>query len=113
MRARTSPARFVSCVWLASSWRGKRAARFPRQLLASQTHDTKRAGDVRARIGALAGLADEWRERVLRWRGLTEPLRSGGAPDANKEYLVYQTLVGTWPIEPERLDAYLEKALRE
>ena len=40
-------------------------------------------------------------------------LRSGPGPDANEEYLIYQTLVGTWPITPERLTAYLEKALRE
>ncbi|MGI8421081.1 MAG: alpha-amylase family glycosyl hydrolase [Gaiellaceae bacterium] len=85
-----------------------RADRFPLHLLASQTHDTKRSGDVRARIVALAGMAAEWRERVLAWRELT-----GGLPDSNEEYLVYQTLVGAWPIEPERLDLYLEKALRE
>jgi (1->4)-alpha-D-glucan 1-alpha-D-glucosylmutase len=90
-----------------------RAARFPRGLLVTQTHDTKRSGDVRARIGALAGLASEWREHVLRWRERNESLRSDGAPDANEEYLIYQTLVGAWPISAERLEAYLEKALRE
>ena len=91
----------------------ERAERFPRQLLASQTHDTKRSGDVRARIAALAGMAVEWRARVLRWRGLNAGLRRNGAPDANEEYLIYQTLVGTWPLEPERLAAYLVKAVRE
>jgi (1->4)-alpha-D-glucan 1-alpha-D-glucosylmutase len=91
----------------------ERAARFPRGLLVTQTHDTKRSGDVRARIGALAGMAGEWRERVLRWRELNAELRADGAPDANEEYLIYQTLVGAWPIEAERLEAYLEKALRE
>lgn len=90
-----------------------RAARFPRTLLASTTHDTKRSADVRARIGALAGMAQEWRARVLQWRLLNEPLRLGGAPDANEEYLVYQTLVGAWPLEPDRLVAYVEKAMRE
>jgi len=50
---------------------------------------------------------------VLRWRDLNADLRADGAPDANEEYLIYQTLVGAWPIEPERLEAYLEKALRE
>ena len=58
-------------------------------------------------------MADEWREHVLRWRELTAPLRAGGAPDANEEYLIFQTLVGAWPIGRERLEAYLEKALRE
>src|SRR6185312_7750392 len=65
-----------------------RHERHPLQLLASQTHDTKRAGDVRARIGALAGMHDEWAARVRRWRGLT-----GGMDDPNEEYLVWQTLV--------------------
>ena len=90
-----------------------RATRFPRGLLVTQTHDTKRSGDVRARIGALAGFASEWREHVLRWRERNEGLRADGAPDANEEYLIYQTLVGAWPISAERLEAYVEKALRE
>ena len=85
-----------------------RLERYPLQLLASQTHDTKRAGDVRARIGALAGMHEEWAERVRRWRDLT-----GGMDDPNEEYLVWQTLVGAWPIVPTRLELYLEKALRE
>jgi (1->4)-alpha-D-glucan 1-alpha-D-glucosylmutase len=91
----------------------KRALRFPRHMLTTQTHDTKRSADVRARIGALTWVADEWRERVLRWRELNAGLRDGDAPDANEEYLVYQTLVGAWPIELDRLEAYLEKAMRE
>ena len=86
----------------------ERLERHPHALLASRTHDTKRAGDVRARIGALAGLHEEWAERVRRWRALT-----GGMDDANEEYLVWQTLVGAWPIVPRRLELYLEKALRE
>jgi (1->4)-alpha-D-glucan 1-alpha-D-glucosylmutase len=91
-----------------------RAERFPRALLTTQTHDTKRSGDVRARIGSLAGMAQEWRARVFHWRLVNEPLRSEvGAPDANEEYFIYQTLVGAWPLEPERLLAYVEKAMRE
>jgi (1->4)-alpha-D-glucan 1-alpha-D-glucosylmutase len=86
----------------------ERLERHPLQLLASQTHDTKRAGDVRARIGALAGMHERWAEHVRRWRDLT-----GGMDDSNEEYLVWQTLVGAWPIVPSRLEQYLEKALRE
>jgi (1->4)-alpha-D-glucan 1-alpha-D-glucosylmutase len=86
----------------------ERLERHPHTLLASQTHDTKRAGDVRARIGALAGLHEEWAEQVRRWHALT-----GGMDDPNEEYLVWQTLVGAWPIVPRRLELYLEKALRE
>ena len=33
--------------------------------------------------------------------------------DPNKSYLLYQTLVGAWPIEPSRIDKYIEKAMRE
>jgi (1->4)-alpha-D-glucan 1-alpha-D-glucosylmutase len=82
----------------------ERELRFPLHLLATQTHDTKRSGDVRARITALTWLRDEWIELVRRWPQLD---------DANESYLVYQTMVGAWPLERERLDAYLEKALRE
>ncbi len=90
-----------------------RAGRFPRHLLASQTHDTKRAGDVRARIGAIAGIAGDWAGAVRRWRELCAPLRSRGAPDAVEEYTIFQTLAGAWPIEPERLCEYMRKAMRE
>jgi (1->4)-alpha-D-glucan 1-alpha-D-glucosylmutase len=90
-----------------------RLERFPRNLLTSQTHDTKRSGDVRARIGALAEMALDWTALVHRWHELTASLRRGPGPDAAEEYLIYQTLAGTWPIEPQRLAAYLEKALRE
>jgi (1->4)-alpha-D-glucan 1-alpha-D-glucosylmutase len=90
-----------------------RGRRFPRRLLTTQTHDTKRSGDVRARIAALSWLAGEWCEHVGRWREANAPLRRGDAPDPNEEYLIYQTLLGAWPLEPERLASYLEKALRE
>jgi (1->4)-alpha-D-glucan 1-alpha-D-glucosylmutase len=82
----------------------ERAGRFPRALLATQTHDTKRSADVRARIAALAGLAPEWAERARGWRVLEDPA---------EDYLLWQTLVGAWPLERERLEAYLVKALRE
>jgi len=91
----------------------ERAARFPRHLLASQTHDTKRSGDVRARIGTLGGFAREWSELVPVWHQVNQALRVGPGPDGNEEYLIYQTLLGAWPIEPARVCAYLEKALRE
>ena len=86
----------------------ERLEEHPRTLLASQTHDTKRAGDVRARITSLAGMHEEWGRRVRRWRELT-----GGMDDPNEEYLLWQTLVGAWPVVPGRVELYLEKALRE
>lgn len=82
----------------------EREARFPRHLLATQTHDTKRSGDVRARIATLAGMADEWAAHVRSWRRLDDP---------NEDYLLWQTLIGAWPIERERVEAYMQKALRE
>jgi (1->4)-alpha-D-glucan 1-alpha-D-glucosylmutase len=88
----------------------ERIRRFPRGLLITQTHDTKRSGDVRARIGALAGMADEWAGQAKRWRALVP---EDGGPTWNEAYLILQTLVGAWPLEPERLEAYVEKALRE
>jgi len=88
----------------------RRAERFPRNLLVTQTHDTKRSGDARARIGALAGMAGDWRAAVWRWRELSAGL---DPPDAHAQYLLLQTLVGVWPISAQRLEAYLEKALRE
>jgi (1->4)-alpha-D-glucan 1-alpha-D-glucosylmutase len=95
----------------------ERARRFPENLLITQTHDTKRSGDSRARIGALAGIATEWREEVEQWFELAAPLRTevGGrtAPDPTEEYLIYQTLVGVWPASAERVEEYVRKALRE
>jgi (1->4)-alpha-D-glucan 1-alpha-D-glucosylmutase len=91
----------------------ERAARFPHNLLVTQTHDTKRAGDVRARIGALSTMPEAWAAQVRRWLASTAELVTDGAPDDAERYLIFQTLVGAWPIEPDRLEAYLEKALRE
>ncbi|HEY7538002.1 MAG TPA: malto-oligosyltrehalose synthase [Gaiellaceae bacterium] len=107
------PGRFGLSVEKFHRRNAERAAHFPNTLLPGTTHDTKRSADVRARIGALAGMAERWGERVLAWRELAEPLREGGAPDWPEELLVYQTLVGAWPIEADRLEQYLEKALRE
>ena len=94
-----------------------RAARFPHNLLITQTHDTKRSGDVRARIGALSAMVDGWATAVRRWYELTDELvvdgAGGRAPDSHERYLIFQTLVGAWPIGAERLAAYVEKALRE
>ena len=80
-------------------------ARPPGGLLATTTHDTKRSGDVRARLAAIADDPAEW-EAVVR-------ARIGGWRDPNEAYLILQTLVGAWPLTAERLELYLEKALRE
>ncbi len=82
-----------------------RVNHYPRTLLTTFTHDTKRSPDVRARIVAITWIPDEW-ERLARSVG-------PGQIDPNDAYMVLQTVVGAWPITPERLDEYLEKALRE
>jgi (1->4)-alpha-D-glucan 1-alpha-D-glucosylmutase len=92
----------------------ERAERWPQTMLTTVTHDTKRTADVRARIAALTWVPDEWRAAVGRWMRLTAELRGeAGAPDDAERYFLFQTLVGAWPIEPERLEGYMEKALRE
>lgn len=88
-------------------------AEWPRSMLASSTHDTKRSEDVRARINLLSEIPERWAEAVRRWTNLIERYRRDGFPDRNAEYLLYQTLVGAWPIETERALAYMEKASRE
>jgi (1->4)-alpha-D-glucan 1-alpha-D-glucosylmutase len=103
-----NPGRFGMSVDEFHEANAKRARRFPRHLLTTYTHDTKRSPDVRSRIAALSWLPEEWAERIGVWRA-----ELGGLDDAHEELLVYQTLVGALPIERERLDGYLEKALRE
>ena len=91
----------------------ERAERFPLNMLTTMTHDAKRSADVRARIGALASIPEEWSEHVTRWLEMTDPLRHDGAPDDLERYFLFQTLVGAWVISPERIEEYMEKALRE
>ncbi len=108
------PSRFGLGVEEFHSGNAERQVRFPEGLLTTMTHDAKRSADVRARVGALAGMAEEWADRVERWMALSDELcGSQGGPDDAERYFIFQTLAGIWPIEAERLDAYLEKALRE
>jgi (1->4)-alpha-D-glucan 1-alpha-D-glucosylmutase len=87
--------------------------RWPRAMLATSTHDTKRSEDVRARIDLLSEMPAAWGDVVTRWRDLNDRHRSGGVPDRNAEYLLYQTLVGAWPLSADRAVAYMEKASKE
>ncbi len=100
---------------------------WPRTMLSSGTHDTKRGEDLRARLSVLAEIPDRWQAAIERWQACNaaakRELDGEPAPDANEEYLIYQTLVGTWPceaaksaVEPaylDRLEAYFLKAFRE
>ena len=107
-----------------------RQRNWPAALLATSTHDTKRSEDVRARMVAISEMPELWRRSLQRWRQANRrwkrTLNDAEAPDGNEEYLLYQTLLGTWPIQPsgelegaatpeyiERIQAYMAKALHE
>jgi (1->4)-alpha-D-glucan 1-alpha-D-glucosylmutase len=85
----------------------------PRTMLTTSTHDTKRSEDVRARLLLLSEVPDDWGAAVRGWLRATLPHRHGDLPDPATLYLFFQTLVGAWPIDVERMAAYLEKAARE
>jgi (1->4)-alpha-D-glucan 1-alpha-D-glucosylmutase len=107
------PGRFGLSVAAFHAANTARAVSHPRNLVISSTHDTKRSADVRARLGLLATHADEWAALVASWRSTTSELVVDGAPDGVEQLLVFQTMLGAWPLSPERLEAYLTKALRE
>jgi (1->4)-alpha-D-glucan 1-alpha-D-glucosylmutase len=104
----------------------ERLALWPHTMLASSTHDAKRSEDARARINALSEIPARWYRAVRRWQNMNRDLKTviedQAAPDANEEYLLYQTLLGAWPLdaagEPpqsfvQRIQEYMVKALRE
>src|SRR6266581_3738613 len=105
----------------------ERQAQWPWAFSALSTHDTKRSEDVRARLNVLSELPQEWQANLQRWSDLNAQYRrdldDAPVPDANEEYLLYQTLLGAWPLEPyapqeyatfvERIQAYMLKVLRE
>jgi len=102
-------------------------AAWPHTMVASGTHDTKRGEDMRARLNVLSEIPEEWESRLSRWQAMNAEARveldGEAVPDGNVEHLIYQTLVGTWPLESgseedrnryiERVVKYLDKALRE
>src|SRR5439155_13135810 len=99
----------------------------PHSMLATSTHDTKRSEDVRARIAAISELPAVWKKSLRRWHSRNRRLRreidGAKAPDRNELYLLYQTLLGTWPFEPlprkphehyvQRIQDYMVKAIKE
>jgi (1->4)-alpha-D-glucan 1-alpha-D-glucosylmutase len=104
----------------------ERAKAWPHSLLDTSTHDTKRSEDVRARINVLSEIPALWRRNVRRWREMNADKKrivdGSEAPSRNDEYLLYQTLIGTWsssqptitdPQFPERINQYMLKAVRE
>lgn len=96
----------------------KRQRDWPLTLNASATHDTKRGEDFRARLNVLSALPNEWIQNVKEWKRQNHELSY--SIDADDEYFIYQTLIGSYPMPDtpeadykERLGAYLQKALRE
>ncbi|MBD3366765.1 MAG: malto-oligosyltrehalose synthase [Candidatus Eisenbacteria bacterium] len=107
------PGRFSESTDAFHAWCSDLVAARPHTLSVVTTHDTKRSADVRARIALLAGVPTAWGESVRRWSRRNEPHRTDGMPDRNDEYLIYQTLVGAWPVDVERLRAFAQKAAHE
>ncbi len=106
----------------------QRFREWPHTMLATSTHDSKRSEDVRARINLISEIASLWRLRVRDWRILNRNHKrvvdDRPAPSPNDEYLLYQTLVGAWPLQPlqgedersafcQRIESYMLKAIRE
>lgn len=106
--------------------------RWPHAMLATATHDTKRGEDARMRIDVLSEMPTEWGRHVRRWATLNQRrkliVNDQPAPTGNDEYLLYQALVGSWPVEfheaaelepeavdrfRERISTYMIKAVRE
>jgi (1->4)-alpha-D-glucan 1-alpha-D-glucosylmutase len=118
------PERFGAAPEVLHRQNATRLAEFPHTMLASSTHDTKRSEDVRARLLAISQIPDRWRRAVQRFRTVNRKYKrevyGEQAPDANEEYLIYQTLAGVWPFDGRisgefvaRVEDYITKAIKE
>jgi malto-oligosyltrehalose synthase len=92
---------------------GRLARAWPATMTTLSTHDTKRQEDVRARIAVLTEIPAQWEQEVARWRERAAQPGKGVRPEPDTEYLLWQTLVGAWPVDPDRLYGYLLKVIRE
>ena len=111
------PSRFGTTLAEFHAMNVERARHGAGGLTATSTHDTKRGEDTRVRIDVLSELSSEWRTALSRWQRLNRRHRTAidrrQAPSPTEEYLIYQTLVGAWPLEAGRLREYILKAARE
>lgn len=121
------PSRFGMAPDAVHAYLKDRQAKWPRAMSPLSTHDTKRSADVRARLNVLSEMPDEWRDHLHLWSEYNathkQQIEELTAPDSNEEYLIYQTLLGAWPLEGhrtegartfvERIQRYMEKAMRE
>jgi (1->4)-alpha-D-glucan 1-alpha-D-glucosylmutase len=85
----------------------------PGTMTTLSTHDTKRSDDVRARLVVLSEIEEEFGAAVARWSNSNARFRKGQWPDRGTEWFLYQTIIGAWPIDAERLKQYMMKAMRE
>ena len=122
-----NPSRFGTTIEEFHHANQQRLSCWPDSMLASSTHDSKRSEDVRARINVLSEMPLVWLVHLRRWRDWNrakKPQIDGQpAPTRNDEYLLYQSLIGTWPSQPlddadwktyrERIEQYTLKAARE
>ena len=123
------PSRFGRNVDNFHEANARRMERWPFEMIATATHDTKLGEDVRARINALSELPEEWGREASKWMRINRAHRTivdgDPAPDHNDEYRFYQVVLGAWPLETapdataaspeliERIQAYMLKAARE
>ena len=102
-----------------------RCRNFPDAMLATATHDHKRGEDVRARLAVISEIPDEWQAAVRRWLEASAPYRPVAGPTPGDEALLYQMIIGAWPLSlapadapgckafAERLAGWQHKAIRE
>lgn len=120
------PAKFGTSVSEFHRQNQDRLANWPRSMVNSSTHDTKRSEDVRAAISVLSERPTEWRAGINRWTRLNRRFKvkidGALAPHRADEWMLYQTLVGTWPpngisgidgVFVQRMQDYLLKVVRE
>jgi (1->4)-alpha-D-glucan 1-alpha-D-glucosylmutase len=122
-----SPERFGTNLDTFHGQNMERSKFWPHAMITTNTHDTKRSEDVRARINVLSEIPFEWKDHLVKWRAFNKKKKivvdSQLVPDRNEEYLLYQTLIGTWPLEFKesdncatyigRIKNYMIKAVRE
>jgi (1->4)-alpha-D-glucan 1-alpha-D-glucosylmutase len=110
------PGRFAFSPEEFHAWATRAQWQAPVGMTTLSTHDTKRGEDTRARLGVLSELPEQWSRMVDELRAATASYRTT-LVDGRTENIVWQTLAGTWsehgPIEPDRLEQYLLKAMRE
>ncbi|MEE3500082.1 malto-oligosyltrehalose synthase [Acidiphilium acidophilum] len=121
----STPAQFSVSVPAFHAAQTQRAELFPHAMLATATHDHKRGEDTRMRIAVISEMPERWRAALARWMrlnaGLVRDLDSGRAPSEGDEIMLYQTLVGAWPLEAggpdgdfqDRVWGWWEKSIRE